>query len=244
MSKLQSNKLYSSHGRADQHTELDVYYSIAADVPAVVNGDVTRLRQILANLISNALKFTCNANTLAKHPPQTTTNSLPTTQRRKEVVIHVTRKEGAVSAAGSEVILQFSVRDTGIGIAASKLSQLFNAFTQVHTNKLYGGTGLGLVISQRLARLMGGEMWAESEEGHGSTFSFTLKTTVCEGGERRDEVLDALRTEPGKPTQPCTMLMVSDNDGMLAVFAKQLQLWGVDATPCLKHTDCDGCAEG
>ena len=218
--------------RADQHAELDLYYSIAADVPAVVHGDVTRLRQILANLISNALKFTCTAKTLAQHctvPPATDAS----TARRKEVVVYVSRTEGS-GVAGSEVVLQFSVRDTGIGIATSKLSQLFSAFTQVHTNKLYGGTGLGLVISQRLARLMGGEMWAESEEGQGSVFSFTVRTTVCESGERRDELLDALRTEPTAATNRpaaqqvvCSVLMVSDNDGMLAVFTQQMRLWGV-----------------
>ena len=225
--------------RADQHAELDVYYSIAADVPAVVDGDVTRLRQILANLISNALKFTCSAKTLAQHCTQPTSTAAATAQqqqppvaaRRKEVVIHVTRKEGQATA-GSSVMLQFSVRDTGIGIAADKLSQLFSAFTQVHTNKLYGGTGLGLVISQRLARLMGGEMWAESEEGEGSVFSFTVKTVVCECGERRDEVLDALKTEQAATSKPgaqvpCSMLMVSDNEGMLAVFVEQMQWWGV-----------------
>ena len=220
--------------RADQHAESDVYYSIAADVPAVVDGDVTRLRQILANLISNALKFTCTAKTLAQQQCITAPTAANGT-RRKEVVVYVTRKEGS-GTAGSGVVLQFSVRDTGIGIAASKLSQLFSAFTQVHTNKLYGGTGLGLVISQRLARLMGGEMWAESEEGQGSVFSFTIKTTVCEGGEKRDEVLDALKSGHTVVTAnnkssgqqvPCTMLMVSDNDGMLAVLSEQMQRWGV-----------------
>ena len=80
--------------------------------------------------------------------------------------------------------VQFSVRDSGIGIRADKLSELFTPFLQVHQNKLYGGTGLGLVISQRLTIMMGGRMWAESTEGKGSTFSFTLPLRDHDGKRR------------------------------------------------------------
>ena len=123
---------------------------IADDVPAVVTGDVTRLRQILLNLLSNALKFTESG----------------------EVSLSVTR-----GAGGGSDTLHFAVRDTGIGLTREGMSRLFKSFSQADssTTRKYGGTGLGLVISKRLAEMMGGTMTAESPgTGKGCTFRFSI----------------------------------------------------------------------
>ncbi len=121
-------------------------------MPPAVVGDVTRLRQILLNLLSNAVKFT----------------------ERGEVVLTVT----SAAARRGDAELTFAVRDTGIGISAEGMSRLFQSFSQADssTTRKYGGTGLGLAISKRLAELMGGRMWAQSDGlGKGSTFLFTIK---------------------------------------------------------------------
>ncbi|PZO45618.1 MAG: hypothetical protein DCF17_00780 [Shackletoniella antarctica] len=146
--------------------ELELAYLTGPDVPKILLGDVTRLRQILVNLINNAVKFT----------------------ERGEVVVTVEARSlepvslqtAQAQATAPLVELQFAVRDTGIGIPADKRERLFKAFSQVDssTTRHYGGTGLGLVISHKLSELMGGKMWVESQPGVGSTFYFTLTTSV------------------------------------------------------------------
>ncbi|WP_438480118.1 response regulator [Oleiharenicola lentus] len=128
---------------------LELAYSLAPGVPGWIVNDVTRLRQILVNLVGNAVKFTA----------------------RGEIEISVVPE----SAAGGPQ-LHFAVRDTGIGIPANRLDRLFKSFSQVDnsTTRKYGGTGLGLAISQRLTLLLGGRMWVESAEGTGSVFHFTI----------------------------------------------------------------------
>ncbi len=119
------------------------------DVPRALLGDVGRLRQIVINLIGNALKFT----------------------EHGEVILDIRVKE----FRNDDVVLQFTVKDTGIGIDPDKCERIFDAFEQADTSttRRYGGTGLGLAISSRLAELMGGTMWVESEIGRGSVFGFT-----------------------------------------------------------------------
>ncbi len=128
---------------------LELIVSIAPEVPTAVLGDPLRLRQVLLNLIGNAIKFT----------------------ERGEVLVSVERD----SAPGEPLRVKFSVRDTGIGIAKEKLSGLFAAFAQADssTARKYGGSGLGLAIVQRLVKLMQGEVTMQSELGKGSIFSFT-----------------------------------------------------------------------
>ena len=125
---------------------LSLVYNLAPDVPTFLAGDVMRLRQILLNLIGNAIKFT----------------------ERGEVALRVEHEPGAREAG----LLRFSVSDTGIGIPADKLDAIFKSFTQVDssTSRKYGGTGLGLTISKRLVELMGGRIWVESVSDHGTTF--------------------------------------------------------------------------
>ncbi len=133
---------------------------IAQEVPVAVVGDVTRLRQILINLIGNAVKFTHHG----------------------EVVVEVSRTlEAAAAEPGDPVELHFCVRDTGIGIPADRLDRLFRSFSQVDasTTRQYGGTGLGLAISRRLTERMGGRMWVESKPGVGSTFHFTITAAAA-----------------------------------------------------------------
>lgn len=133
---------------------LELVYYVAPQTPQVVLGDETRLRQILVNLIDNAVKFTPAG----------------------EVVVTVRSIVKPTACDRPGTLLEFSVRDTGIGIPRERLSSLFHPFTQVDasTTRRFGGTGLGLTISKRLAEMMGGAMWAESEPGRGSTFFFTL----------------------------------------------------------------------
>ena len=129
--------------------KLELLGSIDADVPEYILGDVTRLRQILVNLIGNAVKFTSQGEVVAS--------------------VH--------QVPGQEDRLLFKVRDTGIGIPADRMHRLFKSFSQIDssTTRHFGGTGLGLAISKQLAELMGGKMWAESEPGQGSTFLFEIQ---------------------------------------------------------------------
>ena len=136
--------------------KLDVAYQMDDGIPAQMCGDVTRLRQVLVNLLSNGIKFTSAG----------------------EVVVQV-KVLSAPDRAGSEPEpwqLHFLVRDTGIGIPVDRLARLFKSFSQADasTTRHYGGTGLGLAISKRLVELMGGKMWVESVPQKGSTFHFTL----------------------------------------------------------------------
>jgi len=132
--------------------DLELIYFLEDDVPQVLVGDETRLRQVLINLLGNAVKFT----------------------ERGEVILFV----GSSEAKKSGCELHFAVKDTGIGISQENMSKLFQSFTQVDssTTRYFGGTGLGLAISKRLVELMGGKIWVESELGKGSTFHFTIVT--------------------------------------------------------------------
>jgi len=142
--------------------KLDLAYVVEDDVPTALSGDVTRLRQIIVNLVGNAVKFT----------------------DRGEVVVTV-GKADYVGGRPEGVGLHFAVRDTGVGIPQDKQDRLFKSFSQVDssTNRHYGGTDLGLAISKRLTELMGGRMWVDSDAGKGSTFHFTVqvKSAVFDG---------------------------------------------------------------
>ncbi|MEO1586772.1 MAG: response regulator, partial [Bacteroidota bacterium] len=132
---------------------LDLLYEIEKGTPEGILGDVVRFKQVVSNLVSNAIKFTASGM----------------------VYIHVSSKE----AIDGEVTWQFRVEDTGIGIPEDKIGQLFQAFQQVDasTTRKYGGTGLGLAISKRLVEMMKGNIWVESQKNEGSKFYFTLQST-------------------------------------------------------------------
>ncbi|MEZ4426133.1 MAG: ATP-binding protein [Nannocystaceae bacterium] len=134
---------------------VDLMYQISESVPHKVMGDKARVRQILVNLIGNALKFT----------------------KTGEVIVSVDAKEG------DSDWIHFSVRDTGIGIPKDRVDALFESFNQGDSSitRTYGGTGLGLSISKRLTQMMGGSIWVESEEGRGSTFHFVIVAPEATG---------------------------------------------------------------
>jgi len=145
--------------RAEQK-DLRLLFNVAPDVPRMVNADPTRLRQVILNLIGNAIKFT----------------------GKGEVVLEVMCQEIDTSFA----LLHFVVRDTGIGIPKEKLELIFEAFSQADssTTRRFGGTGLGLAICHRLVHLMGGEIWARSEVHQGSQFHFTARFAIAQEDRR------------------------------------------------------------
>ncbi|MBF0211373.1 MAG: response regulator [Desulfamplus sp.] len=132
---------------------VELRYIVAPDVPTFIKGDPNRLRQIILNLINNAVKFT----------------------EQGEIIIRVSG--GNIDEKSDSVLLIFSVTDTGIGILQDRLDRLFQPFSQadISTTRQYGGTGLGLVISKRLVELMGGAISVDSDYGKGTTFKFTAK---------------------------------------------------------------------
>jgi PAS domain S-box-containing protein len=170
---------------------------VEPDVPAAILGDATRLRQALGNLLANAVKFTDEG----------------------EVVIAVGVAEGSEERPG----LRFSIRDTGIGIPAERMSRLFESFSQVDasTTRRYGGTGLGLAISRRLAELMGGRLWAESEEGKGSTFNFEIVAREAATPARPDPLEGEIQLA-GK-----RLLVVDDSATNREILSRQAQSWGM-----------------
>jgi PAS domain S-box-containing protein len=181
---------------------LELLSAFSADVPAVIVGDAARLRQILVNLVGNALKFT------------------PT----GEVVVSVGSAPGATDGTCE---ITFAVRDSGIGIPADRRDRLFQPFSQVDssTTRKFGGSGLGLAISRRLAEAMGGRMWVESEPGRGSVFSFTIVAPEESVSGRRPGPSAA--SFAGR-----TVLVVDDNPAARDWLATQLVAWGVRVVAC------------
>ena len=177
---------------------INLAYFIDDSVPAALLGDVTRLRQILVNLLSNSIKFTHHG----------------------EVVVSVS----AMRMDHNQHEVQFSVRDTGIGIPGDRLSELFQVFTQVDasTTRKYGGTGLGLAISKRLAEVMGGRMWVESEVGAGSTFSFTILAEPS-----GSQLAHSFLQERSSALAGRRVLIVDDNSTNRRILVKQALLWGM-----------------
>ena len=185
--------------RASQkHIELACL--LGRGLPSTVIGDMGRIRQILLNLLSNAVKFT----------------------ERGEVMVDLRSQD----AGEGRVTLNFSVRDTGIGIAPERLEKLFTPFTQADasTTRLYGGTGLGLSISKKLAEQMGGTLRAESTPGKGSTFHLAVTLPVAAQGRaaRRDESIDTVQ---GK-----SLLIVDDNQTNCRILEEYSSRWGMQPT--------------
>src|SRR5437868_11926592 len=156
-------------------------------------GDVTRLRQILVNLLSNAVKFTQEGEVVL---------SVEARRTGEEGGAHTQEWNG-----GSVYKVHLAVRDTGIGISEEGRNRLFQSFSQVDasTTRKFGGTGLGLAISKRLAELMGGRMWVESEAGRGSTFHFTIVAEPCASKPRAWTAVGAAQLAGRR------MLVVDDN---------------------------------
>ncbi len=179
---------------------LDLLYLIEWDVPAQVVGDSLRLRQVLLNLIGNAIKFTHQGEVFVR------------------VFLEESKNEG-------EIILGFEVRDSGIGIPPDKLDKLFKPFSQVDssTTRRYGGTGLGLIISEKIVNLMGGSIGVESTLGKGTTFKFKVKTKVSSVQLTTFPFnLEVLRDKK--------ILVVDDNKTNLFILKGQLEHWNMITT--------------
>ncbi len=168
---------------------------VDSEVPSLLRGDPGRLRQVLINLVGNAVKFTSQG----------------------EVAIWVTLEEEDSESA----VVHFAISDTGIGIPPEKIESLFEAFSQADatTTRKYGGTGLGLAISKRIVEMMGGRLVAESEEGHGSRFSFAVRFDKQPAG--REPVLDINEDIRGR-----RILMVDDNETSRLALMEILGSWG------------------
>ncbi|HVS92541.1 MAG TPA: two-component regulator propeller domain-containing protein [Mucilaginibacter sp.] len=177
--------------------KLDLIYQIDFNLPRFVVGDSLRLKQVIINLINNAIKFTSQG----------------------EVFIKAFLSQ-AISP--DEIEIGFSVKDTGIGIPEEKLATLFRAFTQVDssTTRKYGGTGLGLIISERLVKLMGGNVWVESQVGKGSTFNFTIRTKTSSKSTAENILVPGFANLQGKK-----VLIVDDNKTNLIILKSQLEHW-------------------
>lgn len=184
-----------AHGKG-----LELAFDVEPNVPDMLVGDIHRLRQIIINLIGNALKFT----------------------EEGEVVVRV----GLESESAAEVVVHFQVSDTGIGIPEDRLEKVFDSFEQADTSttRKYGGTGLGLTICSRLTELMGGRIWVESETGLGSTFHFTAKLG------RSKETKRGLQHALAGELSGLNVLVVDDNQTNRRILKKMLANWHMRAT--------------
>jgi len=180
-------------------TDIELTYALDDTTPRLVVGDAARLRQLLVNLLANAIKFTPSGEV-----------GVTASARRLE---------------GSRREVHFAVRDTGIGIPKDRFDRLFKVFSQVDvsTTRRYGGTGLGLAISKRLSELMGGRIWAESEPGKGSTFHFTIVADEVEALERA--AADGEQQELARKR----VLIVDDNASNRLLLKLQTERWGMRA---------------
>lgn len=184
---------------------LELNYHMDPAMPRKFMGDFQRVKQILVNLMGNAIKFTQQGEILL-------------------LLRQVTRP----TPAGEAPFLHFSVRDTGIGIAADKIATLFEAFTQIDasTTRKYGGTGLGLAISRKLCRLMGGEISVTSEEGKGSDFFFEIPLRAAPDDSGRDEERPLVEAVSGQ-----TMLYLTEHPTIQQLIHQYLDQWGVRSAP-------------
>ncbi|MXV15439.1 response regulator [Hufsiella ginkgonis] len=190
---------------------LDLMCEVDHQLPALLVGDGMRIRQILVNLVGNAMKFTA----------------------RGEIFLGVSLIK---NVSDQELELGFEVRDTGIGIPAAQVNNLFNAFSQVDssTTRKYGGTGLGLAICDRLVRLMNGTISVTSEPGLGSTFSFTIRCHISRELQAAAGQVNMVEIEGRR------VLVVDDNDTNRRILGLQLAEWNL--RPVMMPTGADALA--
>jgi signal transduction histidine kinase/HPt (histidine-containing phosphotransfer) domain-containing protein len=239
-SKIESGKLELEHHPFELHTcieealdllapkaaekRLDLAYCVDDAIPKILVSDITRLRQILVNLLGNAVKFT----------------------NQGEVVVEVAAVSHSVRAQSpaqkldtdflrhpEEWLLHFWVRDTGIGIPLEKQNRLFKSFQQVDasTTRHYGGTGLGLAISKRLTELLGGKIWVESDAGKGATFHFTISAKAA----------PSTSPPPWQASQPQLagrrLLIIEDSPTNRRIISQRAGQWGMTAEAAPTYRD-------
>jgi signal transduction histidine kinase/CheY-like chemotaxis protein len=185
---------------------LHLTYQLESELPDVIVSDITRVRQILFNLLSNGIKFTDAGD--------------------------VTVTAAATPIEAGLVEVRFTVADTGIGIPEDRLDRLFQSFSQVDasTTRKYGGTGLGLAICRRLAEILGGRIWVDSVPGKGSKFSFTIQAKT--GSAARASAASAMDRRIGPQPQLAgrRVLIVDDHAPSRAALQRQAEVWGLHAT--------------
>jgi len=189
-----------SFGVTAGEKHLELVCDIHTDVPQVVAGDPMRLRQVVVNLLGNAIKFTDQG----------------------EIVLQADVQQ----LHDSSVEIHFTVRDTGVGIPKDKQALIFEAFAQADgsSRRKYGGTGLGLTISTRLVAMMGGRTWLESEPGQGSTFHFTARFELAQAASEKSD-LEGHGSLVGIP-----VLIVDDNPTNRRILEMTLRQWGMKPT--------------
>jgi signal transduction histidine kinase/DNA-binding response OmpR family regulator/HPt (histidine-containing phosphotransfer) domain-containing protein len=193
---------------------LEVLVDVGEEVPGWVRGDVTRLRQVLLNFVNNAIKFTGKGQIVVS------------AHLKEDFDEH--RVIDGIPTTGA--LIEFRVKDTGIGIPTERQSALFQSFTQVDasTTRKYGGTGLGLAICKRLATMMGGQVGLESEAGQGSTFWFTARLDFSDPPDVSESSLLELASLEGK-----LAVIVDDTPVNLRILEKQLKRWKMNSVAFL-----------
>ena len=180
--------------------DLELIYDVHPNVPEALLGDPGRIRQVLTNLVGNAIKFTAHG----------------------EIIVRIAED----SRENATTSLHFVVEDTGLGIAQEKLGKIFEAFSQADGSmaRKYGGTGLGLTICTRLVTMMGGAIWVESEPGRGSKFHFTLPLSLQDAPAPHPEFLQP------EELRGLRALIVDDNLTNRKILSGMLTRWGMQPT--------------
>ncbi|MFN3407922.1 MAG: response regulator [Limisphaerales bacterium] len=209
------NETLKTLGLRAHQKGLELILHVLPDVPNRLVGDIVRIRQVVINLVGNAIKFTPKGR-IQVEVRRTTSN---TTQLLRATVPHGPRLE-------NECELHFIVADTGIGIPADKQLHIFEAFAQADSSisRQFGGTGLGLAISAKLVRLMGGHIWLESQPGEGSKFHFTARLRL-----QNDQLLPLFEAPPGRLAGR-RILVVDDDESSRAVLAEMVEQWEMRPT--------------
>ncbi|MBF0258895.1 MAG: response regulator [Desulfamplus sp.] len=223
-------------GKADEKG-IEFFLSVDPEIPPVLKGDALRLRQVLINLTSNAIKFTDTGNIIVKaellkddsetaekgynktdsgdNTAQVDDNTTQTDNNTARFDNNTAQVDDSTVQSGSVVKVLFSITDSGVGIPLDKQQEIFGSFTQADdsTTRNYGGTGLGLAICSRLVSIMGGEIWVESEPEKGSTFFFTASFTIGE------QEFVCKNIDPGE-LEGLGILIVDDNETARLVFSQ------------------------
>jgi len=230
--------------------QINVAYSLSPHIPETLRGDSTRIKQVLLNVLYNAVKFTETGFVYLQASVQVC-NPRSSDGEDGETIPSYSKSD--ISENDVLYLIHFSVRDTGIGMTSEGISRLFVSFTQLEemSTRKYGGTGLGLAISKKLSEAMGGEMWAESKGmGQGSTFHFTVKchtrmgsssgTSICPmsmGQMKSDRDLDTQSKETTDKNyaspyllEDKACLLIEDHDTIRESLAKVMREWGLKVT--------------
>ncbi len=214
-------KLFDILSLKAHEKNIELLYMINPDVPTYLIGDPTRLRQVLVNLIGNAIKFTEHGEIVLNVSVKERTILSKTNVNEPNAIW-----PGKEKTSGEDIILTFSVNDTGIGIPKDKLELIFEKFTQVDasTTRKYGGTGLGLAICKKIVKMMDGEIWAESKTGEGTKMSFTARFGLQKDQERVREKPIAVDIKGMK------VLVIDDNSTNRMILREMLTNLGAFVT--------------